>query len=60
MQRRGQFLEWSGELTIQSGEQSSMFNGRLITDDGKEGDLFATSMNFGDPTISFQGTGPIE
>ena len=60
IERRGQLLEWYGELTIESGEPPSMFNGRLITDDGKQGDLFAKSMNFGEPTIPFQGTGAIE
>ncbi len=60
IERRGQLIEWHGELTIESGEAPSMFNGRLITDDGQEGDLFATAMNFGDPTIPFQGAGIIE
>ena len=57
--RRGKnFSEWDGELTIESGEMPSLFQGFVVTDAGRRAEMFATEMNFGSNTIAFQGSGP--
>ena len=49
---------WHGQPTIESGEAPSMFSRRLVADNGHQGDIIATNVYLGSPTISFRGTGP--
>ena len=52
---------WSGVLTVESDEPPFLFrDAKLITDDGKEGELFGTRRTVGGSQIAFDGTGPIE
>jgi hypothetical protein len=51
------FLDWHGELSIESGESASMFEGLVVTDEGRRAQLFATNFTFGSNRIRFQGSG---
>ncbi len=57
--QRGAFKSWGGVLIIESGEPPSLFNGSIVTDDGRKGKAFGTEMSFFSNEVTFCGSGPI-
>ena len=54
----GSLKEWDGELTVESGEPPSLFEGFVVTDKGRKAKLSATRVTLPSNAISFRGSGP--
>lgn len=52
--------EWSGQITINSDEPVGLFSGRLVMESGLHGEIFIRTFEYGNRTMHFTGSGPIE